>query len=100
MNKKILAHTGLLCFDKKQVFYFDSFGVEHVPEEIKKFIRHKNISDIFQVRANNSIMCGYFCILFINYMLAGNTFVGFTSSFSPYDFQKNDYIILSYFKDE
>ena len=45
-------------------------------------------------------MCGYFCILFINYMLAGNTLVGFMSLFSPYDFQKNDDIILSYFKDE
>ena len=43
-------------------------------------------------------MCGYFCIGFINLMFAGKTFTDFTSSFSPYDFKKNDKVILSYFK--
>ena len=45
-------------------------------------------------------MCGYFCIGFIDFMLAGKTLLDFTSLFSPYDFEKNDDIILSYFKDE
>ena len=101
-NTKILAHTGLLCFvSKKQVIYFDSFGIEHVPEEIKKFTRHKNItSNIFRVQVSNSIMCGYFCVGLIDFMLAGQTLVDFTSFFFPYDFEKNDPIILSYFKDE
>ena len=44
-------------------------------------------------------MCGYFCIGFIDFMLAGKKFTDFTNSFSPYDFKKNDDIILSYFKD-
>ena len=36
-------HTGLRYFKKEVKFvYFDSFGVEHVPEEINKFIRHKS----------------------------------------------------------
>ena len=45
--------------------------MEHVPKEIKKFIGHKNMkANIFRTQANNSIMCGYFCIGFIDFMLA------------------------------
>ena len=58
------------------------------------------IANIFRVEANNSITCGYFCIGFINFMLAGKKLTDFTSMFSPYDFKKNDNIILSYFKHE
>ena len=43
--------------------YFYSFGVEHVPKEIKKFIGKKNIiKSIYGIQAYNSIMCEYFCI--------------------------------------
>ena len=44
-------------------------------------------------------MCGYFCIRFIDFMLADKKLTDFTNLFSPYDFDKNDQIILSYFKD-
>ena len=47
--------------------YFDSFGAEHVPKQIKKFIGNKNIS-IYRIQAFNLIMCGYFCIGFIDFM--------------------------------
>ena len=61
---------ALFC-DRIENFYFYSFGVKHVPEEIKEFIGNKNIiANIFRVQANNSIMCGYFCIGFIDLMLA------------------------------
>ena len=50
------------------------------------------------MQANNSVMCGYFCIGFIDLMLAGRKFTDFTNTFSPYDFKKNDDIILSYLK--
>ena len=43
-------------------------------------------------------MCGYFCTRFIDFMLAGKTFIDYTNLFSPYNFNKNDSIILSYFK--
>ena len=49
--------------------------------------------------ANNSVMCGYFCIGFIDFMLAGKTLTDYTNLFSPYDFNKNDQIIMSYSKD-
>ena len=101
-DMQMQVHTGLLYLKKEVKFvYFDSSGVEHVSKEINKFIRHKNIkANIFRVQANNSIMCGYFCIGFIDFMLAGKKLTDFTSLFSPYDFKKNDNIILSYFKDE
>ena len=44
-------------------------------------------------------MCGYFCIGFIDFMFVNKKLTGFTNLFSPYDFDKNDQIILSYFKD-
>ena len=82
-----------------EIIYFDSFGDEVVPKEIKKFIGHKNTkANIFRIQANNSIMCGYFCTGFIDFMLAGKNLIDYTSLFSPYDFEKNNNIILSYFK--
>ena len=47
-----------------------------------------------------AVMRGYFCIGFIDFMFKGKTLTEFTNLFSPYDFKKNDNIILSYFKDE
>ena len=91
---------ALLC-NRNEIVYFDSFSVEHVPEEIKKFVGNKNIiANIFRVQANNSVMCGYFCIGFIDFMLAGKKLTDFTNMFSLHDFEKNDDIILSCFKDE
>ena len=79
---------ALFC-NRNEIVYFDSFGVEHVPEEIKEFIGNKNIkANIFQVQANDSVMCGYFCIEFIDFMLAGKKLTDFTSLFSPHDFKK------------
>ena len=59
----------------------------------------KNIkANIFRVQANNSVMCGYFCIGFIDFMLAGKKLTDYTNLFSPYDFNKSDQIILSILK--
>ena len=86
--------------------YFDSFGVEHILKEIKTFIirtsssalHNKNIkTNIFRIQAYDSIMCGYFCIRFIDFMLAGKTLTDFTNLFSSNKYKKNDYIILKYF---
>ena len=75
--------------------YFDSFGVEHVAKEVEKFIGHKNIkTNIFRIKANNSVISRYFCIGFIDFMFAGKTLIDYTSLLSPYDFEKNDNIIL------
>ena len=94
-------HQIALFSKRNEIVYFDGFGVEHVPEEIKKFIGNKNTkANIFRVQANDSVMCGYFCIGFIDFMLAGKKLTDYTNLFSPHDFKKNDNIILSYFNDE
>ena len=91
------------CFfcNRIEIAYFNSFGVEHVPEEIKEFIGNKNIiADIFRVKANKSVMCGYFCIGFIDFMLVDKNLTDYTSLFSPRDFRNNNNIVMSYFKYE
>ena len=93
------THWIALFCNRNEIVYFDSFGVEHVPEEIKEFVGNKNIiANIFRVQANNSVMFEYFCIGFIDFMLAGKKLTDFTNLFSLYDLQ-NGNIILSYFKD-
>ena len=80
------------------VTYFDSFGVEHIPKDIKTFIKNKNIkTNIFRVQAHDSIMCGYFCIGFIDFMFAGKTLTEYTNLFSQNKFKKNNDIILNFF---
>ena len=84
--------------NNKIVTYFDSFGVEHIPKEIMNFIsRKKIITNIYRIQAYDSIMCGYFCIGFINFMFNGKSLTDYTNLFSPNDFNKNDNIILKYF---
>ena len=52
--------------------YFDSFGVKHIPKEYRKSIGNKNIStNNYRIQAYDSIMCGYFCIGFVHFMLKG-----------------------------
>ena len=92
--------------NNNNVFYFDSFGVEHIPKKIKTFINHplssalqnNNIkTNIFRIQAYDLIMCRYFCIGFIDFMLAGKTLTEYTNLFSPNNFKKNDDIVLNYF---
>ena len=95
------THWIALFCNRSEIVYVDSFGVEHVPEEIKEFAGNKNIkANIFWVQANNSAMRGYFCIGFYNFMLPGKKLTDFTSLFSSYGFKNNDNIILSNFEDE
>ena len=93
------THWIALFCNINEIAYFDSFVVEHVPEENKEFVGNKNIiANIFRVQANDSVMCGYFCIGFTDSMVAGEKLIDYTSLFSPYDFKKNDDIILSNLK--
>ena len=95
------THLVTLFCNRNKIVYFGSFGVEHIPEEIKEFIGNKNIKvNIFLVQANDSVMSGYFCIGFIDFMLAGEKLTDYTNLFSPHYFRKSDDIILPYFKNE
>ena len=81
-----------MYINKNSVTYFDSFEVEHIPKETKALIdRSLSITtNIFRIQVYDSIMCGYFCIGFIDFMLAGKTLTEFTNLFSPSNFKKND----------
>ena len=68
------THWVALFVKPKYTVYFDSFGIEHIPKEIKHAIGNKKIKvNIFRLQAYDSIMCGYYCIEFINYMLKSKT---------------------------
>ena len=95
------THCVSLFVKSKYTVYFDSFGFEHIPKEINKFIRSKELgSAVFRIQAYDSIMCGYFCIEFINYMLKSKKLLYYTSLFSPNDFKNNDQVIKRIFKNE
>ena len=68
----------------KNVTYFDSFRVEHIPKEVKKFIGNENVTtNIYSIKACDSIMCRYFCIGFIDFILKAKILLGCTNFFSP-----------------
>ena len=77
------THWVALYVNNKTITYFDSFGVEHIPKEIMKFIvsRKKIITNIYRIQAYDSIMCGYFCIGFINFMFNGKSLTDYTNLF-------------------
>ena len=92
------THWVALYVQNNDVTYFDSFGVEHIPKEIRTFIGNKNIkTNIFRIQAYDSIMCGYFCIRFIDFMLAGKSLNDFINFFLPNNFKRNDDLISNYF---
>ena len=65
----------------------------------RKFIGNRNIiTNIYRIQAYDSIMCGYFCIGFIDFMLKGKSLLTYTNLFSPSKYEKNDKIILKYFE--
>ena len=87
-----------MYIQNNDVTYFDSFGVEYIPKEIRTFISNKNIkTNIFRIQAYDSIMCRYFCIGFIDFMLARKTWTDFINIFSPNNFKRNDNITLKCF---
>ena len=81
------------------IIYFDNFGAEHIPKETNKFIGNKNIiTNIYTIQAYNSIMCGYFCTEFIDFMLKGKSLLDYTNWFSTNEYEKNEKEILKYFQ--
>ena len=64
------THWVALYVQNKNVNYFDSFGVEHIKEEVQAFINNKNIkTNNFRMQAYDSMRCRYFCIGFIDFLI-------------------------------
>ena len=88
------THCAALYVNNNSATYFDSFGVEHISKDVEKFIGNKSIiTNIFRIQAYDSIMCGYFCIGFIDFMFNGTNLTDFTNIFLPDYFEKNDNLI-------
>ena len=96
--KSIGTHWIALYVNGFNIIYFDSFGVEHIAKEIKTFIPNKYIINTYEKQAYNSIMCRYFCIGFIDFMLKGKSVLDHANLFCPNNYEKNDKIILIYFQ--
>ena len=74
----ICTHWIALYVINNDITYFDSFRVEHIPKEIKAFIKNRNIkTNIFRIQGYDSIMCGYFCIGFITFMILRKIMIQF-----------------------
>ena len=94
------AHIGLLYFEAEvKLFIFIALVLNIFMKKLWNLLGKNTKANIFRVQANNSVMSGYVCIGFIDFMLAGKKLTDFTDLFSPHDFDKNDNTILSYFKD-
>ena len=98
--ESIETHWIDLHVNSENISYCDSFGVEHIPKEIRKFIGNINITtNIYRILAYNSVMCRYFQIGFIYFMLKGKRLLEYTNLFSPNNCEKKkDEIILKYFQ--
>ena len=95
------THWISLFIDRNTTVYFDPFGTEYIPHEILNKISDKLIArNIFRIQDNDSIMCGFYCIAFIEYMLAEKTLLHYTNLFSPNGYEKNSKIIYKYFKEK
>ena len=78
-----------------------SLELSNVPQEVLNKIKDKSIThNIFRIQNSESVMCGFYCIAFTEYMLAGKTLLDYTNLFPPNDYKKNGKIIHKYFKDK
>ena len=96
--KSIETHGIALYVNSNNTIYFDSFGVQHISKEIKRFIGNKNITNIYRIQAYNWIISAYFRIGFIDFMLKGKSLMDYKIVFSPEEYEKNDKMILKYFQ--
>ena len=91
------THWIALFCNKNNIFILIVLVMNIFLKKFKNLLWIKTISNVFRIQANDSIMCGHFCIGFIDFMLAGKKLTEFTNLFSPNNFEKNDDIILKYF---
>ena len=93
INLDEYSDTGTHCIAlfaiNDNVTYCDSFGVEHIPKETEKFINGFTIeTNIYRIPTYVSVMCGYFYIGFIDFMVKDKSVIDFASLFSPNNFKK------------
>ena len=76
-----------------------ALGVDIFQKQNRKFINNKKgKTNFYTIKTDDSIICGYFCTVFIGFMLKGNHLLDYTNSFSPNEYENNDKIILKCFE--
>ena len=66
------THWASLFINRNTAVYFDSFGIEYIPQEVLNKFKDKSIMhNILRIQDDDSIVCGFCCIAFIEYMIAG-----------------------------
>ena len=84
------THWVSLFTDRNLDVYFDFFGIDYIPQEVLNKDKNKSTThNIFRIQDNESIMCRFNCIAFIEYMLARKNLLDYTNLFSPKDWQNN-----------
>ena len=83
-----------LYFNDNNVTYFDSFGVENIPKEV----RNSSAANIYWIQAKTFIMWGYFCNGFIDFIMKGKSLLDDTNLFSPNEQKKNNKKIVKHFQ--
>ena len=97
--KSIGTHWVGFYVNANNIAYFDSFSVEHIPKEIRELIGNKNVkTNIYRMQAYNLKICGYFCIVFFEFMFKGKRLLDYINLFSPNDYENNNKTILKYFQ--
>ena len=89
------THWVAMKLTKDTVTYFDSFGLPP-PEEIKT-LRENYIYNSAQYQENSSVLCGYYCIYFINELSKNKRYSEILKPFSMIDYDINEKYIKSYF---
>ena len=81
--------------------FFVSFRIEYIRQELLSKIKDQSIShNIFRMQFDGFIICEFYCMFFIEFVIAVKTLLDYTNLFFPNDYKKKAKIIYKYFKDK
>ena len=80
--------------------YFDSFGL-NAPHEVVELSERMGLNYLYnstQYQDLNSVLCGYWCLYFVNESRKGRSYYEIVRPFSHTDTQFNERLIVEYFQ--
>lgn len=85
--------------DGSKVFYFDSYGFPPVQEIVDIYKKHKNkiVYSSNKIQKDNSIMCGYYAMMFIREMYKDKNMYDFIYNFDITSTDNNENLVKKYF---
>ena len=86
------SHWTSIKFVNNKLFYFDSYGIGHIPDIIKnQYSNSKIITNIYRIQSNDSVQCGRFCIMFIKANIKNELdYIKFLLQSEKNNFEKNN----------